>query len=261
MRQVLRETFWDPGAKLFADALVHDQRSTQFSEHANAMAMAMRIATPEQMAAIADRLCTRETGDFVRRASGIVLVTPAMSYFLLAGLCEAGHADDAWDLLQARFAHMVTAETNGTLWEEWWLNGTGRGGSFKTVSAGRSDAQTQSAFCPALFARYILGIEPTAPGLLNVVLRYYPSRRLLRRAGAIPTPTGLLAVSWTVSPCEYAIKLNTPPGMTLRVDLASLGKPARDRISLNEKTPLPAQMTGNFIVFPPGNSTLRVQRQ
>lgn len=56
------------------------------------MAMALRIATPEQMSAIAAQLSKSENHDFVRRASGIVMVTPAMSHFLHAGLCEAGYA-------------------------------------------------------------------------------------------------------------------------------------------------------------------------
>ncbi|MCK5173549.1 MAG: hypothetical protein KAR47_09160, partial [Planctomycetes bacterium] len=260
IRRTLREQLWDPEKKLFSDAIVGGKRSDQFSEHANAMAMALKIANPEQMETIAANLSKNDKHDFVRRQSGTIMVTPAMSYFLHAGLCQAGYTDESWDLLWARFAHMVTPETNGTLWEEWWLDGTGRSGTFKPFFAGRSDAQTESAFPPALFSRYILGIEPTQPGLREVVLRYYDSSRLLRRHGAIPTPSGLLEVAWDVSPSKFKIVLQIPPHTTVKIDLASLAMPSRDRISINNKPASAKQIKDGFIVLPSGNYTVNVTR-
>lgn len=261
IRHTLRTRLWEPERQLFCDALVRGERSDQFSEHANAMALALKIAAPEQMEAVAARLCKNGSHDFIRRASGIVMVTPAMSYFLHAGLCEAGHADESWDLLRARFAHMLTPRTNGTLWEEWWIDGSGRKGVFKPNVSGRSDAQTESAFPPALFSRYILGIEPAQPGLRDIVLRYYDSSRLLRRQGAIPTPSGLLEVAWDVSPAEFKITLQTPPATTVRVDLASLGEPSDDRISINNGPPSPDRVKDGFIVLPPGDHTVLIKRR
>jgi len=155
---------------------------------------------------------------------------------------------------------MVAPETNGTLWEEWWLDGTGRNGRFRQIVDGRSDAQTESAFVPALFSRYILGIEPTQPGLRDVVLRYYPSSRLLRRHGAIPTPSGLLEVAWDVSSSEFNITMGIPPGTTVRVDLASLAAPSQDRISINDRPPSSNQLKDGFLVISSGDHTLRVKR-
>jgi len=260
IRSALREQFWDPERKLFADAFVDGERSDRFSEHANAMALALKIAGPEQMEAVAAELSENESHDFIRRESGIVMVTPAMSYFLHVGLCEAGRVDASWDLLQARFAHMVAPETNGTLWEEWWLDGTGRNGRFRQIVDGRSDAQTESAFVPALFSRYILGIEPTQPGLRDVVLRYYPCSRLLRRDGATPTPSGLLEVAWDVNSSEFKITLGIPPGTTMRVDLASLAAPSQDRISIDDQPPSSNQLKDGFLVISSGDHTLRVKR-
>ena len=260
IRKTLRERLWDPARQLFADALVDGERSDQFSEHANAMAMALKIASPEQMEAIAAQLHTNESGQFVRRASGTVMVTPAMSHFLHAGLCEAGYTDESWDLLWARFAHMLSPQTNGTLWEEWWLNGSGRKGTFRPIASGRSDAQTESAFFPGLFSRYILGIEPTQPGLRDIVLRYHHSDRLHRRHGAIPTPSGLLEVAWDVSPTDINITLQTPPHTTLRVDLASLGTPSNDHISIDNKSSTADQVENGFVVLPSGKHTVHIER-
>ena len=260
IRSALREQFWAPEKRLFADAFVEGERSDKLSEHANAMALAMKIASPEQMEAVAAQLSKNESHDFIRRDSGIVMVTPAMSYFLHVGLCEAGRVDESWDLLQARFAHMVTPQTNGTLWEEWWLDGTGRTGRFRPIVDGRSDAQTESAFVPALFSRYILGIEPTQPGLRDIVLRYYPSSRLLRRHGAIPTPSGLLEVAWDVSSSDFGITLRIPPGTTVRVDLASLATPPQDRISINDKPLSPNQLKDGFLAISSGDHAVRIKR-
>ncbi len=259
-RRTLREKAWNPETQLFADAIIDGQCSDQFSEHANAMAMALRIATPEQMSAIAAQLGKSESHDFVRRASGIVMVTPAMSYFLHAGLCEAGYADQSWDLLRTRFAHMLSPQSNGTLWEEWWLDGTGRSGTFRSIASGRSDAQTESAFFPGLFTRYILGIEPVEPGLRDVVLRYYPSRNLPLRRGTIPTPSGTLSVAWEITATEYLISLQIPNATTLRVDLASLkvGSPAR--ILLDGEPVSPQHLKDGFLVILRGDHTVRIKR-
>lgn len=260
-RQTLREKLWDSERELFADALIDGELSDQLSEHANAMAMVLRIASPEQMKAVAAQLSKKEPHDFIRRESGIVMVTPAMSYYLHAGLCEAGYTDQSWDLLCGRFAHMLEPQHNGTLWEEWWLDGSGRNGRFAPRPSGRSDAQTESAFFPGLFTRYILGIEPAQPGLREIVLHYHDSNRLLQRRGAIPTPSGLLEVSWDISPTEFKIALYTPPATTVKVDLASLGEPGPDRIVVNGKAVSPARVKDGFLGIPPGNYTVRIRRQ
>jgi hypothetical protein len=259
-RQTLREKLWDPERQLFADALIDGERSDQFSEHANAVAMALRIAAPEQMEAVAAQLSRNEPHDFIHRESGIVMVTPAMSHFFHAGLCEAGYVDESWDLLRARFGHMLTPGTSGTLWEEWWLDATGRNGRFTPRPSGRSDAQTESAFFPGLFTRYILGIEPTQPGLREFVLRFYDSNHLFRRRGAIPTPSGLLEVGWDISSAEIRIKLRTPPSTTVRVDLTSLGISSQSDISINGRPTGSGQVKDGFLAIPGGRHTLHIKR-
>jgi len=259
-RQSLRDKAWDPKKRLFADAVIDGRRSKRFSEHANAMAMALRIATPDQMSAIAAQLSKSESHDFVRRASGIVMVTPAMSHFLHAGLCEAGYADQSWDLLRARFAHMLSPPGNGTLWEEWWLDGTGRNGTLRPIASGRSDAQTESAFFPGLFVRYILGIEPAQPGLRDVVLRYRPSRHLPRRRGTMPTPSGSLGVAWEITPSEIEISLQVPTNTTVRVDLSSLKVNSSDDILLDGEPASPQQLKDGFLIISRGDHTVRIER-
>lgn len=260
VRQALRTQFWNPARRLFTDAVIDGRQSDQFSEHANAMALALRIAEASQRDAVAGQLAAGDRHDFVRRAGGLIMVTPAMAYYLHAGLCEAGRADASWSLLEARFGRMLGPGTNGTLWEEWWLDGTGRTGEYRKFPSGRSDAQTESAFPPALFARYILGLEPVTPGLRDVVLRHHPAERLPRRQGAIPTPSGPLEVEWEISPAEFRITVVTPPGTTVRLDLASVGPPRSAGISINGRPVSRDHVAQELLVLPSGRSLVRVAR-
>ncbi len=261
VRQTLGEKAWDSQKQLFADAIIDGQRSHDFSEHANAMAMVLRIGTPQQRSAVAAQLSRSESHDFVRRVSGIVMVTPAMSHFLHAGLCEAGYADQSLDLLRTRFAHMLSPSSNRTLWEEWWLDGTGRSGTLRPFASGRSDAQTESAFFPGLFARYILGIDPVRPGLRDVVLRYYPCSQLPRRRGTVPTPSGILGVNWEITPSEFAISLQVPKNTTVRVDLASLQVTSSGPILLDGKPSSRRLLQDGFLKLSEGDHTVLVKRK
>jgi len=156
-------------------------------------------------------------------------------------------------MLWSRFGHMTAPESNGTLWEEWWLNGSGRSGSLKSDPSGRSDAQTESVFPPALFLRYILGLVPVRPGMEEGVLRYWPSSRLARRHGAIPTSFGLLETAWDVSAGQFGVELRTPPGTSVNTDLASMGSPQLECVSVDGRRPSPSREKNGFLVFPPEN--------
>jgi hypothetical protein len=192
-----------------------------FSEHANAMALALEVATPEQAALIVRQLLERNDHNFIHRASGLTMVTPAMSYYLHAGLCRNGYVVESLRLLQERFDRMLQPQTNGTLWEEWWLDGTGRTG--KLVRKTRSDAQTESAFPPALFTEFLLGIRPTRPGLKEVVLFRSPSG-LRDIKGSIPSPEGILSVHWRFAEDSSGeLQLKVPGAMQVQLDLKSLG--------------------------------------
>ncbi|MCK5467081.1 MAG: alpha-L-rhamnosidase N-terminal domain-containing protein, partial [Cyclobacteriaceae bacterium] len=163
LRTSLRTYLWDEDKHLFADALIDGIRSDLFSEHANAMALAMNVATSSQANLIAEQLLTQDQHNYIKGASGITMVTPAMSYFLHKGLCAYGYVDKSFRIFRERFDKMLQPDTNGTLWEEWWLDAIGRTGKLQKGRT-RSDAQTESVFPPALFAKYLLGINPTQPG-------------------------------------------------------------------------------------------------
>ena len=161
------QLLWDNQRKLFADAFIDGKRSDQFSEHAQAMSLAMNLATQEQAKLVAQELLKGDNHNFINRESGITMVTPAMSYFLHKGLCNYGYINESMEMFRNRFDKMLNSNTNGTLWEEWWLDGTGRSGKFQGGRT-RSDAQTESAFSPDLFAEFVLGLKVVKPGMKEI---------------------------------------------------------------------------------------------
>lgn len=211
IRKTVQEKFWNPKLGLFVDALIDGKRSPLFSEHGNAMALAMGAATKKQAESVAAHLLKDDDSSFIKRESGMTMVTPAMSYFLHKGLCDYGYVEQSLSLMQRRFDRMLDPETNQTLWEEWWRDGTGRTGEFQKRT--RSDAQTESAFPPALFGEFILGTRPKQPGMRLVELRV-PQCGLNQISGAIPSPLGNLEVQWNLHSRE--VKIVVPKGMRVR---------------------------------------------
>ena len=224
LRQSIQEHFWKEERQLFADALIDGKTSPRFGEHANAMALALQIATPAQAEAVAEQLLVQDTLNYVKRASGMIMVTPAMSYFLHKGLCNYGYIDESLELFRRRFDKMLEPKGNQTLYEEWWLDQTGRSGKISPHS--RSDAQTESCFPPALFGEFLLGVRPLQPGMKRVEI-YRPETKLRHIEGEVPSPHGTLFVKWQLtSSTKGELTLSVPEGMELMVDLPSL--PATD---------------------------------
>ncbi len=219
------QLMWDPTRGLFADALVEGERSTMFSEHSNAMALALHIASEEQARSIAKEILLDDEHNYILRESGLVMVTPAMSYFLHKGLCEYGLVEESFKLFQARFDIMLGEGNNHTLWEEWHINGTGRTGKLQKKT--RSDAQTESAFPPALFAEYLFGIEALSPGMKNVRIRpVYSGVNELK--GKFPTPQGILSLEWKFKKDGGgSLKVEVPGEMMVNIDLSELEQVSR----------------------------------
>jgi len=232
--EVLRKSLgllWDSEKQLFADAFVEGKRSNQFSEHANAMALACKIATPEQADLIAKQLLIKDNHNFIKRANGITMVSPAMSYFLHKGLADNGYEEASLKMLHDRFGQMLDPNTNGTLWEEWWRNGTGRTGKFQERT--RSDAQTESVFPPALFTEYVLGVKVSKPGMKEIIISK-PNTSLTKIEGEIPSPLGVVTLKWNLNSTKE-LKVNIPIGMEAKVDLNSFKSEGLAEMKLNGK--------------------------
>ncbi len=232
LRESLQKNLWNNEKQLFADALIDGKQSQMFSEHANATALALNIATREQAEKIAEQLLVKDNHDYVRRESGLIMVTPAMSYYLHKGLCDYGYIDESFEMFRSRFDKMLAPYTNGTLWEEWRLNGIGRSGKLE-MGRTRSDAQTESAFPPALFAEYLLGVWPTKPGMKEVEITRTKSMIQQLKAN-VPSPEGNLFVQWDVDrKGAKSLQIDIPGEMKVKLNLSSLKTEDGKPISVN----------------------------
>ncbi len=225
MRKAIQNKFWHQNKGFFVDALLydklgHEKQSSKFSEHGNAMALALNIATKEQASRVIKQLLKDDDNNLITRFDNMTVVTPAMSYYLHKGIANYGYIDESFALLNKRFAHMLLPQYNGTLWEEWWLNGTGRSGKFVDNGRTRSDAQTESAFAPALFAEFLVGVEVTSPGMKSIRLVNRP-HSVTDITAKIPTPYGELAVVWQQDENKKNLRLTIPKGILLELDAAS----------------------------------------
>jgi hypothetical protein len=219
----LRTHFWNETMGAFVDAVFDGQQSPKCSEHGQAVMLMHGLVNMRQRDRLLATLRASDDHDRISRTdTGMTLVTPAMLGMLLQGLCHIGELDLAIGMLTERFEPMLANGDNGTLWEEWWLHGTGRGGKFARMN-GRSDAQTESAFAPWIFARYVLGLEPRGIGCNEVVIRYLPADRMDRRSGSIPTPLGTFGIQWTKEGRHISCNVSSPSGIRVRLDLASFG--------------------------------------
>ncbi len=247
LRRVLRERFWEPSRQLFVDAVVNGQPSLRFSEHSQSIAIAADIATPEQAQALVSRL---QRGD-----NGLVPVTPLFMHFKLGALFKAGRADDALAVMEDSFKPMM-AQGHGTLWEEWHLDRTFRTGQWTPNS--RADAQAENAYPPMLLARWLLGVQPTAPGWREVRITFRPTA-LPAMSTVVPTPLGELHVAWSTHDRGRELVATIPPGMIARLDLASIGVAAGRELMLDGVRIEPAGLDGSWYVIPVGVHRLLFQ--
>lgn len=238
LRESLQKNLWNEEKQLFADAFIDGKQSEMFSEHSNATALTLNIATSKQADKIAEQLLVKDNHNYVRRESGLIMVTPAMSYYLHKGLAEYGYIDESFEMFRSRFDKMLAPNTNGTLWEEWRLDGIGRSGKLE-MGRTRSDAQTESAFPPALFAEYLLGVKPIKPGMKEVEI-YLTKSSINQLEGNVPSPQGNLFVRWDIDTDGVkSLLLNIPGEMKIKLDLKSLlsDEPAQiliDGVTLNQ---------------------------
>jgi hypothetical protein len=255
-RSSLRDHLWNEEKGLFVDTWIDGALSDQYSEHANAMALAMKVATPEKAGRVISKLLEEDNIDYLKRPSGMTMVTPAMSYFLHKGLCDYGFVNESFDLFRKRFDKMLAPEYNGTLWEEWWLDGTGRSGKFQGGRT-RSDAQTESAFTPALIGEYLLGVQPLKPGWEQVSIIFHPSS-LKHIEGKIPTPLGDLFVEWKIlDDSSKVLEIHVPEGMQVKFKINNLPNVFSESVELDGKELKTDQIKESHLIIGNGKHIIK----
>jgi len=194
-RKAFQEKLFDPVRGLYRDGAGTDHVSL----HANLFPLAFGLVPPENRSRVAEWLGDR----------GMVCSVYAAQY-LLEGLFENGCGSNALRLITApgdrSWKHMLDSGTTIT-WEAWDQ-------CYKT----NQDWNHAWGAAPAnLLPRFVLGIQPLAPGWSRAIIR--PNLGALKNAeGKVPTPLGPVTVR-----CEqgdaFKLSLTLPPGMTAQVQL------------------------------------------
>ncbi|MBT8038511.1 MAG: family 78 glycoside hydrolase catalytic domain [Verrucomicrobiae bacterium] len=131
--------------------------------------------------------------------------------YLMEGLFENGAADYALELIVAKgdrsWRHMVESGTTIT-WEAW----------DQKYKPNQDWNHAWGAAPGNLLPRYVLGVEPTAPGwkTLSIAPRLGD---LTRASGKVPTPHGSVFVSWTRKGDLFNISMVIPKECTAQFSL------------------------------------------
>lgn len=194
-RAVFQARLFDPARGVYRDG----EGTDHASQHASLFPLAFGLVPADQRARVAAWVGSR----------GMACSVYAAQY-LLEALFEAGAGDAALALITAptdrSWKHMLASGTTIS-WEAWDQK-------YKP----NQDWNHAWGAAPAnLFPRFILGVQPLAPGWSRVVIRPHPGT-LTRAEGKIPTPRGPILVNWTRD-AAFTLTVTLPPGVSARLEL------------------------------------------
>lgn len=192
-RRIFRDQLFDEEKGLFRDGLGVDHHSL----HASFFPLAFGLVEEKDRQGIVDWLTTR----------GMRCSTYASQY-LLEGLFENGAGKCAVELIIApgerSWRHMLDRDATIT-WESW----------NETVKSNIDWNHAWGAAPANLLPRYVLGVQPLAPGWDHAKIRPVLSGLDFAR-GITPTPHGPVAVDWN-NEHNFKLKLKLPTGMAASV--------------------------------------------
>ena len=188
LRDTIRNAYWDPGRKLFADT--PDKRA--FSQQANALAVLAGVSEGGE----ARDLIVRTAAD-----ASLVQCSIYFRHYLHAALNKAGEGDRYLDMLGTWRAMLA----NGlSTWAE-------------TADPARSDCHAWGASPNYELFRTLLGIDSDAPGFRRVIIRPFLGK-LTQVSGAIPHPAGEVGVALTLQGAKLDAVITLPAGVTGRFE-------------------------------------------
>lgn len=121
------------------------------------------------------------------------ITTPYMRFYELMALCEAGETPAVWQFIKDYWGGMLK-EGATTFWEEYKPDQTGpEHYAMYGKPYGKSLCHAWAAGPAMLFARYFLGVRPTAPGYARFDVIPCPPGQEIN--GVIPTGDGEIKVT------------------------------------------------------------------
>ncbi len=216
VRTALREGCWEAERGLYNDAVYQGGRTGVVSDLGNAYAILYGVATDDQVAGIAEHLAEPHPD--------LVSCSP-LFYGYVADALLVGGAHGAVRRINARYAQMMEATDNPTMWEGWQPFTAGRSlktdddylhrdqrGSVQPAGV-RSLVHSGADLTGYVLSTRVLGVLPTLPGFERCEIR--PRTRGLDSAGGVfPAPQGDIEIDWRKNNGTLELKLRIPAGVT-----------------------------------------------
>jgi hypothetical protein len=178
LRATVKELYWDASRMLLADTPVAGLKPgatmTEFSQHANALAVLARVVEGEEARALVNRTLAD---------SSFTQCTLYFRHYLHSAVNQVGEGDRYLNLL-GEWDKML--ERGLSTWAE-------------KPEPTRSDCHAWSASPSYEIFRTVLGIDSAGAGFRRVVIRPFLGE-LTRASGSIPHPAGQLSVSLSLQP-------------------------------------------------------------
>lgn len=185
----VRAQCWDADRGLFADT----PDKTQFSQHANALAVLYDVATPREAKGVLDRVLGDKGID---APAGVISTSYYYAWYLIRALDHAGRADRYLALLDTWRGLLAL---DYTTWPE------ERGDT-------RSDTHAWSAHPTADLLELVAGVRPDAPGFAR--LRIEPHLGDLKRLDATAaTPAGPVEVRYRRRGGRLEVEVRKPAAL------------------------------------------------
>lgn len=186
MTETIRNKYWDPSRKLFADTPGKDK----FSQHTNSMAILAGLINGEQ---------ATETGKLMLSDTTLTQASIYFKYYLHLALAKAGLGDGYLEWLDIWRKNI---ELGLTTW-----------GETSEVETTRSDCHAWGASPNIEFFRTILGIESAAPYFKKV--RIEPNLGTMKNiSGEMPHPDGKITVNYNLSGKGLKAEITLPDGIS-----------------------------------------------
>ena len=194
----INEKLWDAGREAYVDSLHADGvPSRVFSQQTQTVALISGVASGAR-AGRCREILHHPPAQFVKAGS------PFFEFFLLEVLAGEGRENEFLDMIRKDWGFMVEQGAT-TFWEMW---------SLKTGRLTRSHCHGWSAAPTFFLSSIVMGIWPTKPGFAEVQIKPQLGNLKFVR-GAMPTPYGLIEVSFERRGSELQTTVRLPKGVRL----------------------------------------------
>jgi hypothetical protein len=185
-KEAVNTYFWDKEGGFYREAI----ETPGLGFYANALALAMGIASQEQAKRIAPQLTRDWHGKFQSLAS--------------RGKFEYGFGHSG---LKAIFDHNWLR-----LLEESWEGATTTHECMTMITNGWGDESHPDTGIAGHFSSFVLGVVPEQPGYKQFLVRPQPAQDILWAKGLVPTPYGSIHASWSLEKDTMTVELSVPEG-------------------------------------------------